>query len=307
MNTSYLKILKKLSEVSGIEEDEINRRVEAKRARLSGLISPEGALQVIAAELGVSFENEKLKIDELLPEMRRVNFSGKVVSLSPIRTFKTRDGGEGKVANMLVADETSNIKVVLWDTNHIALIESGEIGEGVSVEISGGNMRQNEVHMGSFSELKLSEEKFENVQSEKQTKEKKISDFAIGERVKVRAFVVQSFEPRFFEVNKETGRKVTEEEKANGAITEKRAILNIVVDDGTENIRAVLFHEKVRDIGLTELEDEVLRLQQRENLHGKEIIFIGEVRNNSYFNTPELIVDEVKEVDLDNLIEELEN
>ena len=57
---NYDKILEKISLASGIEKDEIERRVEAKRAKLSGLISKEGAAQVIAAELGISFENEKV-------------------------------------------------------------------------------------------------------------------------------------------------------------------------------------------------------------------------------------------------------
>src|SRR6056297_4251484 len=142
MEENYNKILKKLSEISGVSGDEIERRVEAKRAKLSGLISREGALQVIAAEFGISFDEEKLKIDELLPGMRKVNFSGKIITLYPIRTFKTKDGGEGKVANMIVADDTSNIKVVLWDTNHIEKLESGEISEGICVDIASGNMRE---------------------------------------------------------------------------------------------------------------------------------------------------------------------
>jgi len=174
MEGSYEKILSKLSKVSGIEEGEIDRRVEAKRSKLSGLISREGALQVIAAELGISFDNEKLKIDELLPGMRKVHFSGKVITVYPIRTFTTKSGEEGKVVNMIVADETSNIKLVLWDTNHIKMIEDGTIKEGVSIEVSSGNMRQGEVHMGSFAELKLSEEKFPEVKTEKPIKKKDI-------------------------------------------------------------------------------------------------------------------------------------
>src|SRR3989339_373767 len=158
MDGSYEKILSKLSNLSAIEEEEINRRVEAKRSKLSGLISREGALQVIAAELGISFDNEKLKIDELLPGMRKVHFTGKVITIYPLRTFTTKSGEEGKVVNMIIADDTSNIKLVFWDTNHIRMIEKGEIKEGVSIEIFSGNMRQGEVHMGSFSELKLSDE-----------------------------------------------------------------------------------------------------------------------------------------------------
>ena len=64
---NYERILEKISKASGIGKDEIERKVEAKRARLSGLISKEGAAQVIASELGISFENERLKINELLP------------------------------------------------------------------------------------------------------------------------------------------------------------------------------------------------------------------------------------------------
>ncbi|MBT4375988.1 hypothetical protein HOD29_01290 [archaeon] len=306
MNGSYDKILSKLSEVSGIEGPEIDRRVEAKRAKLSGLISREGALQVIAAELGVSFDNEKLKIDELLPGMRKVHFVGKIITLYPVRTFTTKDGSEGKVANMIVADDTSNIKVVLWDTNHIALLEKGEIGEGKVIEVKSGSMRDNEVHMGSFSELNLSTEIFEEVKTEKPIKEKEIKDFIVGEKINTRAFIVQSFEPRFFEASKETGRKITEEEVSKGVESEKKAILNVVIDDGTESIRAVLFHEKVKELGLTAYDSPELMEQQRQEALGREINFIGNVKMNSYFNNPELIVDHLEDVNVDKLVESLE-
>jgi len=306
MERGYEKILERLSKVSGVEKEEINRRVEAKRAKLSGLISHEGALQVIAAELGISFDNEKLKIDELLPGMRKVNFTGKVIKKYPIREFTTKSGDKGKVANMIVADDTSNIKVVLWDTNHISLLESEEVQEGICVDIAAGNMREGEVHMGSFAELKVSDETFDEVQTEKPVKDKEVKEFNVGDKVMNRSFVVQSFSPRFYNANPETGKKITEEELASGVPSEKRAILNVVIDDGTENIRAVLFHEMVQKLGLTESEDENLIEQQRQNILGKEMIFGGNVRMNSYFNNPELIVDSIDDVDLDKEIVALE-
>ena len=66
---------------------------------------------------------------------------------------------------MIVADESSNIKVVLWDTNHIELIEKKIVQEGTVIEISGGSMRDNEIHLGSFSEFKVSKENLENVKN----------------------------------------------------------------------------------------------------------------------------------------------
>jgi ssDNA-binding replication factor A large subunit len=302
MEENFDRILEKISKSAGLEKEEIERRVEAKRAKLSGLISREGALQVVAAELGINFEDENFKIAELLPGMRKVNVVGKVINLSPVRTFTTKKGEEGKVVNLTIADDTSNVKVVLWDTNHISLIEKGDVAEGKVIELANGSMRDNEIHLGSFSEFKLSAEVLNEVKTEKVVREKTISDFKVGDSISVRSFVVQAFEPKFFEINKETGRKPTEDERAKGVELEKRALINIVIDDGTESIRSVLFHENLKLIGFTDLESPEALIQQKENLLGKELIFSGNVRNNSFFNKPEFIIDGVKETNLDELI-----
>lgn len=306
MEDNYNKILEKVSSISGIERQEIDRRVEAKRAKLSGLISREGALQVISAELGISFDNEKLKIDELLQGMRKVNFTGKIITMYPIREYTTKTGDKGKVANIIVADDTSNIKIVLWDTNHIELLESDKIEIGTVIEVISGRMRDNEVHLGSFSEFKVSSEVFENVQTEKPVQEKTIDEFSPGDTVSTRAFIVQAFDPKFFEVNKETGRKMTEEDKAAGKEVEKRSLINVMIDDGTENMRAVMFHENVGKIGVTEMDDEAVIKSQKEALLGKEFIFKGLIKRNSYFNNYELSVSDIEEVDIDKIIAELE-
>lgn len=303
---NYERILEKVASVSGIGKDDVVRKVEAKRAKLSGLISPEGAAQIVAAELGINFDNEKLKLNEVLPGMRKVNVVGKVINLFPVRSFKTQKGDEGKVLNLILADDTSNVKVVLWDTNHISLFENGNISEGSVVEISNASVRDGEIHLGSFSELKPSTEKFDNLVTERLTREKKISEFKLSDNAKVRAFIVQSFEPRFFEVNKETGRKITDDEKSRGIPSEKRALINVVIDDGSETMRAVAFHESLKQMGLIDIENEDKRILQRENLLGKEFIFSGTVRKNNYFNNEEFIINNVEEVNLDELINSFE-
>ncbi len=309
---NYDRIIEKISKKSNIEKEEIERRIEAKRAKLSGLISKEGAAQVIAAELGISFDNETLKIEELLPSMRKVRVIGKIVNVSPVRTFKTKKGDDGKVANLFIADETSNIKVVLWDTNHISLIEKGKIAEGVVVEISNGSMRDNELHLGSFSELKITDDSIENIKTDRIFRERKISELKNSDNAKVRAFIVQSFEPRFFHICPDCRKKASPDANdfvcaEHGKVAaEKRALLNIVIDDGTETIRTVAFHDNLADIGLTELENQEELLNQRENLLGKEMIFFGVMRNNKVFNTPEFIIERVEPVNADLLIKEFE-
>ncbi len=312
VDENYQRMVEKISRISGEGVDEIERRVEAKRARLSGLISKEGAAQVVAVELGINFDNEQLKIEELLPGMKKINVIGKIIRLFSVRTFTTRKGDEGKVCNLIIADDTSNIKVVLWDTNHIALIENGSVGEGDSIEIANGSIRDNEIHLGSFSEMKKSDMIFENVKTERVVKEKNILDFRISDSVKTRAFVVQNFEPRFFHVCSECSKKVVSGTEGfvcneHGKVAaEKKALINIVLDDGTESIRAVVFHDALPKLGFTDLENSELLLAQRNELLGKEMIFTGNVRMNKFFNNAEFIVEDVHEFNIDEMIGALE-
>ena len=300
VEVSYEKLLDKISKISGLEKGELKRRIEAKRAKLSGLISPEGAAQVVAAEIGISFDNEKAKIDELISGMRKANIIAKVIKVFPARTF-SKNGKEGKVANMVVADETSNIKVVLWDTNHIDLLEKGEIGEGKVVEILNASMRGNELHLGSFSEIKPSAEIIGEVKTGKMFKEKEIHEFKLSDNATTRAFVVQIFEPKWFNVCPECKKKVVMEGEQyvcaeHGKISsEKRGLMNMVLDDGTETMKAVMFHDVMKEFG-----------EDREKLLGKEMIFSGDVRLNKFFNTPEFIIESAREADADEILKMLE-
>jgi len=308
---NYEKILERIARSSGLEVGEIERRVEAKRAKLSGLISKEGAAQVIAAELGINFDNEKLKINELLPGMRKVNLVAKIVSLFPVREFN-KNGKEGKVANIRIADDTSNVKVVLWDVHHIDLIEKGTVGEGTVVEISNAMMRDNEIHLGSFSEFKVSKEDVGEVVTKRVISNKNIVDFNISDNVSTRAFIVQAFDPRFFYVCPTCNKKAVQEgenfscAEHGKVVPDKRALINIVLDDGTETIRAVLFHESLPLIGIKSLDNPSALITERENILGEEMFFTGNVRRNNFFDNEEFIINSVSAVEPDKLISELQ-
>ena len=85
---NYDLLVERIAKAAGLEKDDVERRVEAKKAKLSGLISKEGAAQIIAAELGINFEDQDLKISELMAGMRKVNVVGKVINLFPVREFE---------------------------------------------------------------------------------------------------------------------------------------------------------------------------------------------------------------------------
>ena len=307
---NYEQILDMISKGSGESVEEIERKIEAKRAKLSGLISKEGAAQIVASELGISFEKQKMKISGLMNGMKKINLVGKIIRMNRVVEYN-KEGRSGKIGSFLLGDDSSNIRVVLWDTNHIALIENGEINEGGVIEISGGDIRNGEMHLSGFAEIKKSEETIENVQEKPVSFLKSISDIQINDNVEVRAFVVQIFGPNFFYVCPECNKKVAEENKCaehGTVVQQKRAILNFVLDDGTETIRSTLFDDQVKKVASeSDLDSNEAFMKKRDELIGKEFIVEANARKNRLYENTELIVNDIREVDIDKLISQLES
>lgn len=309
MADAYNSLVEKIALLAKLEKDDVERKVEAKRAKLSGLVSKEGAAQIVAAELGINFDKERMKIAELVQGMKKANIIGKALQIFPVRQFN-KNGREGKVANMIVADDTANIRVVLWDTNHIRLIENGEISQGDALEISGGMIRNGELHLSSFGDIKKSNELIEKVVEENKMNEIKLSDAKAGQKVKARAFIVHAFDPKYFEVCSECGKKVIDDQcMVHGKVApKKRALLSAIIDDGSCSIRAVLFAEQIASLGITD--ENLYSLEnfahEKANLLGEERFFTGNIRNNQLYNTTEFMVEKIEQVSAEKLIEEMQ-
>ncbi len=311
MGDNYFQLVQRISEAAKLGAEEIERRVEAKRAKLSGLVSKEGAAQIVAAELGVNFEQARMKISQLVHGMRRVNVLGKILEIYPVREFN-KNGREGKVCNFLLADDSSNTRVVLWDVNHIALIEKGEIKAGENVELLNAGVRNGEIHLGGFSDIKKSKEVIGEIVEKRSYSARELNAVRQGESVNVRAVIVQVFEPRYFEVCPECRKKVTDGKCSgvHGEVKgEKRALLNIVLDDGTETMRCVFFGEQISKLGLKD--EEIFDLNVfnavKKRFLGEEKFFAGKVRSNALYNLDEFIVEEISDVNPQELINEFEN
>ena len=309
---NYDLLIERIAKGASLEKAEVERRVEAKKAALSGLISKEGAAQIVAAELNVNFEDQEIKISELMPGMRKVNVVGKIINLFPVREFD-KNGKQGKVANMIFADETGNCRLVLWDTNHISLIESGEVKQDSVVEIRNGSVRDNEIHLGSFSEFKKSDKVLESVKTERVMQEKGIGELVVGQSVKIRGIVVQMYQPRFYSVCPECNKKAQQDAdgykcEEHGKVQAKdRAIVNFVLDDGEETTRVVLFSDQINLlIPEEDLKDVEKAVVFREDVLGSEFYISGNVKQNQLFNNMEIVASNVEKVDVEKLIEVLE-
>jgi replication factor A1 len=65
-----------------------------------------------------------MNVRDLRDGMRRVDAEGEIVEISDPRTVNLRTGGEARVADTMLKDESGQIKLSLWD-DQIDLVKQG--------------------------------------------------------------------------------------------------------------------------------------------------------------------------------------
>jgi len=221
---------------------------------------------------------------------------------------------EMKVASLLLADSTDSIRVVLWDTNHIALIEQGKIKKEDTIEVTNayvrGDSNTKELHLTNLSEISLSNIKIENVVNKEKYNFKLIEQLTLNTRAKIRASIVQIFKPFLYDFCLVCNKKVNAACDVHGSESlEKRVILNLLVDDGSGVIRCMMFsHVALKilsAIGINKISE--IDENKLQELLGQEVWLTGRVRKNDFQDALELVVDDLEMVEVKNLIETLQN
>ncbi|MBI4154490.1 hypothetical protein HY498_00175 [Candidatus Woesearchaeota archaeon] len=327
-NVSYEEIVSKIKEEKNISDEEIELKIKEKLAKLSDLISKEGAAHIVANELGVKLFNisKELKIKGLLSGMNNVIITGKVMQLNPVIEYK-KENREGKVGSMLLGDETGVIRVAFWDANHIKNIEENKIKEGSILKLKNGYVKSNgifkELHVGNKGEIEIDPP---GVEIEVQDKpsfdfaKKKISELNENDNnVGVLGTIVQIFEPRFYGACPECSKKLVANDgmlscKEHGSVNEVLVpILNLFLDDGTDNIRVVAFRNQVERLLNLDIE-KIKEFREkpenfdriREDLLGKQLVIVGRVVKNEMFDRKELMAQRIIELNPEELVRELE-
>ena len=151
-----------LSRRPEISRKEILEKLELEKRKTGGFISDAVLLRMIAAEFSVEIPQDvaltpTLSIVDLILSLNDVTLIGRVVAVFPPKAFKGVKSG--KVASLLVADQSSILRVVLWD-DKTNFIESGEIKVGQVIRFSHGYTREDwsgrvELHIGEKSEIEI--------------------------------------------------------------------------------------------------------------------------------------------------------
>jgi len=307
----YEQIIERIKKEAKVSEEEINGKIDGKMKQLSGLISKEGAAHIVANELGIKLFDSfsgKLQIKNILVGLRSVETVGRVLQTYELREFTTNER-QGKVASLVIGDETGTIRIVMWgeQADNIKNIKNDMI-----IKVAGGYVKDNngsiELHLNDRSQLILNPEGETVKEVKKYVSERKTIDKLTenDNAVEVLGTIVQIFDPRFFEICPECNKRVKNVDGAftcpahNNVEPDFSYVLNLIVDDGTENIRTVFFRESMEK--LTNLKKEKI-LEYKDNpdkfeevkteLLGNIVKINGRVKKNLFFDRIELVANSV--------------
>ncbi|MDD1764068.1 MAG: OB-fold nucleic acid binding domain-containing protein, partial [Methanobacteriaceae archaeon] len=156
-------------------------------------------------------ESKNHKISELETGQHNLTMLGRVMKMSNIKKFTSRKGKEGRLANIILEDDTGRMRVVFW-TENIKLLTKNGIQEGDVIKLKGVEIKQgfreDEAHLNARSELKkLPAEEFKYLPSSN-TKITKLCDVQGDMDVNVIARIIRIPRVRTFDRNGSEG-KVT--------------------------------------------------------------------------------------------------
>jgi ssDNA-binding replication factor A large subunit len=314
------EILSELEKNTKYSRKQLYDKIKQKHEELSGLVSLEGAGHLVARDLGVNLlipEKRVLKINNVNSGMKNVSIKARVIQISDMREFERKDKNKGKVCNLILTDGTGEIRLTLWD-KQASMIEEGKISEGDIIEVNNAFAKENifggvELGLSRISRI----EKIEDDQSIPRqiigvrSKRIPIKDAKEGD-FEIRGSIVQIFNVNpVFQTCPQCRAKIEKTKKGykcpeHGEIEpEPNMIISGIVDDGTDSIRTVFFRDQAKAI--TSLEPSVLSSMSqneamnliRQNSLGNEIIMRGRIQKNKIFDTLEMVVNDVKELNIE--------
>lgn len=103
-----------------LSRDEVLRRIEDKKRTVgAGYLTDQGALFLVAGELGVTLHREDvssdLTINDLYIGANDVTVVARVLAVYPVATFDKKDGGKGRYQRLSLFDGRSSVRLTVWE------------------------------------------------------------------------------------------------------------------------------------------------------------------------------------------------
>ncbi len=104
----------------GLSRDDVMRRIDEKKRTVgAGYLTDQGALFLVAGEMGVSLRKDNVSSDMALKDLyigaNDVTVVARILSVYPVATFNKKDGGTGKYQRLTLFDGKNSARLTVWE------------------------------------------------------------------------------------------------------------------------------------------------------------------------------------------------
>jgi replication factor A1 len=122
-----------------LKREELMRRIEHKKQTVgAGYLTDQGALFLVAGELGVSLRREEASADMTIKDLyigaNDVTVVARVLAMYPEATYSKKDGGKGKYRRLVLFDGNQTVRLTAWEEKADEVERAGlEVGSPVRI------------------------------------------------------------------------------------------------------------------------------------------------------------------------------
>ncbi len=224
MDEKVILLIEEIAEKTGKTNKEIEKLINEKVQKFSGLLTEQGAAFMIQKELGIKQnENINLKINDLQDGQKDIDIRGKVKIVFPQKEFEKNEK-KGKLSSFILEDDTGEVRVTLWNDQ----VEQYNLTSGSEIEITSGIVssfnEKKQLSLGFNGKIDILNKAIENFE--------KINNLKGGmKQVNVIGRILRKFPVKEFETNEKKGK-----------------LCNFQFGDETTLLRATAWNEKASEI-----------------------------------------------------------
>ena len=197
-----------------LTREELVKRIEDKKRTVgAGYLTDQGALFLVAGEMGVALRKDDhtsdMRIKDLYIGANDVTVVARVLAVYPEATFNKRDGGTGKYRRLALFDGTDSVRLTVWEEG-LSDFEKQGVAVDAPVRVSNGYVKQGldgkpNLNLGRQGKLEVvTDEKVSSMLPTLPSVSKKLPKLSKEEQFMALDCVVSS-EPRYSEFVRSDG------------------------------------------------------------------------------------------------------
>ncbi len=129
-----------------LTREELTKRIEEKKNTVgAGYLTDQGALFLVAGELGVSLRNDEISSDLTIKDLyigaNDVTVVARVLGAYPTATYNRKEGGTGKYRRIALFDGKESVRLTIWE-ERLEEVDKLGLAVGSLVRVVSGYVKQ---------------------------------------------------------------------------------------------------------------------------------------------------------------------